>query len=178
VKSLSRGTTYNAACRERQAANQGQSFAILAMGFWLLRNMRILCRNLSSPNEEQIEPGGCLFAAIRGIVGVCRAPFTAGFARSQRDCVVAAFLKRRDATALSGTLRRADSFVRITSFKGHMQGALSVTFSPDGRRLASGGGSGRDAVKLWDLVNYRELVTLTGQGTLFLFTAFSPDGNW
>jgi len=63
-------------------------------------------------------------------------------------------------------------------FKGHMQGAVGVAFSPDGRRLATGGSSGRDAVKLWDLSTRRELMTLSGQGDSFWFVAFSPDGRW
>ena len=36
----------------------------------------------------------------------------------------------------------------------------------------------RDAVKLWDLSTHRELMTLPGQGSLFSFVAFSPDGRW
>jgi WD40 repeat protein len=70
------------------------------------------------------------------------------------------------------------SFKPITTFKGHILAALGVAFSADGRRLATGGSSGRDAVKLWDLATYRELVTLRGQGNLFYFVSFSPDGNW
>ena len=61
--------------------------------------------------------------------------------------------------------------------KGHMQGAFGVAFSPDGRRLATGG-TARDAVKLWDMSTYRELVVLSGQGSMFEFVAFSPDGQW
>jgi len=70
------------------------------------------------------------------------------------------------------------SFEWITGFKGHMQGAQGVAFSPDGRRLATGGGTDRDAIKLWDLSTHRELMTLSGQGSLFLIVAFSPDGKW
>ena len=69
------------------------------------------------------------------------------------------------------------SFKLITAFKGHMQGAHGVAFSPDGRRLATGGNS-RDVVKLWDLSTHRELMTLSGQGSVFSFVVFSPDGNW
>jgi WD40 repeat protein len=70
------------------------------------------------------------------------------------------------------------SFQLITApFKGHMQGAHGVAFSPDGHRLATGGNA-RDAVKLWDLATHRELVTLAGQGSIFLSVGFSPDGQW
>ena len=70
------------------------------------------------------------------------------------------------------------SFQWITAFKGHMQGALGAAFSSDGRRLATGGGTDRDAIKLWDLSTHRELMTLPGQGSLFLVVAFSRDGRW
>jgi WD40 repeat protein len=81
-------------------------------------------------------------------------------------------------TAMDGTVAIWDlsSFRLITSFQAHMQSANGVAFSPDGRRLATGG-NGRDAVKLWDLSTRRELMTLSGQG-LIQEVAFSPDGQW
>ncbi len=71
----------------------------------------------------------------------------------------------------------SSSFERIAAFKGHMHGAHAVAFSPDGRRLATGG-DGSDAVKLWDLPTRRELMTLPGHSSVFEFVAFSPDGRW
>jgi WD40 repeat protein len=72
----------------------------------------------------------------------------------------------------------SSSFKLIAAFRGHMLGAQGVASSPDGRRLATSGGSGSDAVKLWDSSTHRELVTLAGRGSIFNFVAFSPDGRW
>jgi WD40 repeat protein/tRNA A-37 threonylcarbamoyl transferase component Bud32 len=70
------------------------------------------------------------------------------------------------------------SFTLITKLDGHILGAFGVAFSPDGSRLATGGGTSRDAVKLWDLSTQRDLITLPGQSAVSLFVAFSPDGRW
>jgi hypothetical protein len=51
-----------------------------------------------------------------------------------------------------------------------------VTFSPDGRRLATGS-SWKEAVKLWDVETGQELATLEGQGELCTAVMFSADGR-
>jgi len=51
-----------------------------------------------------------------------------------------------------------------------------VIFSPDSRRLAAGS-NGREAVKLWETATWQEVLTLAGEGTMFRFVAFSPDGQ-
>jgi WD40 repeat protein len=74
-----------------------------------------------------------------------------------------------------------DTFLRtplLPPFKGHRHGVHGVAFSPDGRRLATNGGTADEAVKLWDLSTGRELVTLPGQGQIPTSVRFSPDGNW
>ncbi|WP_442922352.1 WD40 repeat domain-containing protein, partial [Microcoleus sp. ARI1-A4] len=53
---------------------------------------------------------------------------------------------------------------------GHSGVVTSVAFSPDGKTLASAGGS---TIKLWNLQNQKELATLTGHSSV----AFSPDGK-
>ncbi len=56
-----------------------------------------------------------------------------------------------------------------------METVGSVTFSPDGRWLASGG---YDAtVKVWDAMTGWELLTLQGHAGRVVSVAFSPDGN-
>jgi WD40 repeat protein len=57
-----------------------------------------------------------------------------------------------------------------------LRSPLSVTFSPDACRLAAGG-NGHEAVKLWVTAAWQEVLTLAGEGSLFSFVAFSPDGQ-
>ncbi|OAY85411.1 Notchless protein [Ananas comosus] len=58
---------------------------------------------------------------------------------------------------------------------GHTEAVLSVSFSPDGRNLASG--SGDTTVRLWDLNTQTPLFTCTGHKNWVLSIAWSPDGK-
>lgn len=82
------------------------------------------------------------------------------------------------AVSLQGTGLLFDRQRQLVSapVQGFLQGAHSVAFSPDGRRIAIGS-NGNEAVKLWDVESLQELLTLPGQGSIFNQTAFSPDGN-
>ncbi|MCX6922075.1 MAG: hypothetical protein NT154_02475, partial [Verrucomicrobia bacterium] len=66
--------------------------------------------------------------------------------------------------------------LRQTAALAFLESTFSVCFSPDGRRVLTGGGSEK-AVKLWDLESGQELLTLDGESTFFWPIAFSPDGN-
>ena len=55
-----------------------------------------------------------------------------------------------------------------------MDSVESVTFSPDGRRIASTGWDGK--VKLWDSATGLEAIGLNGDPEELTSTAFSPDG--
>jgi WD40 repeat protein len=83
-------------------------------------------------------------------------------------------------TSVYGTVALWDpsSFTFVTSFRAHLLGAQAVAFSPDGGRMATGGGTNRDAVKLWDLSTLRELITLPGRGVVPRSVVFSNDGRW
>ena len=53
---------------------------------------------------------------------------------------------------------------------------LGVAFSPDGLRLATGG-TGPEAITLWDTQGRERLLTLEAPASVMSTTAFSPDGN-
>ena len=66
-------------------------------------------------------------------------------------------------------------------FLGHLSNISSVTFSPDGKTLASGG---RGKLYLWDIASGARKLSITGHTNGFYSIAFSPDsktlasGNW
>lgn len=61
-------------------------------------------------------------------------------------------------------------------FAGHTRAVWSVTFSPDGNRLATG--SDDATARIWDSTDGRELLRLTGHGDTVNEATFSPDGQW
>jgi WD40 repeat protein len=69
-----------------------------------------------------------------------------------------------------------DTGEQLQMMRVFLRSPLSVTFSPDGRRLAAGG-IGREAVKMWSTADWHEVATLSGEGAMFRFVAFSPDGQ-
>jgi WD40 repeat protein len=63
----------------------------------------------------------------------------------------------------------------ILSLTGHTGTASSVSFSPDGRRLASG--SWDQSVRIWDALNGQEALVLKGHTADVESVSFSPDGR-
>ncbi len=59
---------------------------------------------------------------------------------------------------------------------GHTDVVRSVSFSPDGSRIATG--SDDKSVKIWDLAAQEEILMLNGARRGITSVAFSPDGTW
>ena len=59
---------------------------------------------------------------------------------------------------------------------GHKSSVLGVSFSPDGKYLATG--SWDNTAKLWDVESGQEILTLAGHKRDVYGVSFSPDGKY
>ena len=73
------------------------------------------------------------------------------------------------------TLNQTVYGYQIKTFKGHSSEIISVSFSPDGKIIASG--SGDNTIKLWDPNTGEKIKTLTGHKRAVIDVSFSPDGK-
>ena len=70
----------------------------------------------------------------------------------------------------------AASWKPVATLGGFLNATTTVSFSPDGKRLAVSS-DGNEAVKLYETDGWQNVFTLEGQGTGFQGAGFSPDGN-
>jgi WD40 repeat protein len=63
----------------------------------------------------------------------------------------------------------------VMTLRGHYRYVTTVTFSPDGERIVSGGYDGK--IRLWDATTGGELMTLLGHTGPIRSAALSPDGE-
>ena len=82
------------------------------------------------------------------------------------------FLLRKEMSAASFEKSRLKL---VGSLQGHSDTVYSVSFSPDGTKVASG--SRDNTVKLWDVTSGECLQTLEGHSLYVNSVSFSPDGT-
>ena len=63
----------------------------------------------------------------------------------------------------------------IATLSGHWSSVWSVSFSPDGKTLASG--SSDETIELWDVATRENIATLIGHRSSVNSVSFSPDGK-
>ncbi len=70
---------------------------------------------------------------------------------------------------------------RLATYEGHTSTVTAIDFSPDGRRVASGGAAPgypqRGEARIWDAATGREICKLPAHGTFVTSVAFSRDGK-
>ena len=65
----------------------------------------------------------------------------------------------------------------VATIRANFKAVHGVAFSPDGRRLLSGGEDAKDVVRLLDLGSQRHVATLAGRPDQFWFLEMSNDLN-
>ena len=103
-----------------------------------------------------------------------------------RRCILVAAVIAGCAVVVSPgsvSAQTSDSERAVLTFTGHggwptgLHGPVrGVAFSPDGKRIASGGQD--RVVRVWDAVDGRELLALQGHTGQVETVKFSPDGKW
>jgi WD40 repeat protein len=84
--------------------------------------------------------------------------------------------QNKDKAPAKKPAQKAEGRLKLcATLKGHSGNVHCVTFSPDGKLLASG--SEDSTVKIWDTASGKEVRTLAGHEDIIWSLAFSPDGK-
>ncbi|MCG2676857.1 WD40 repeat domain-containing protein [bacterium] len=77
-----------------------------------------------------------------------------------------------------GSYLNAQEGLLLKTLTGHNSWIRSVSFSPDGKYIASAGGDGDNRIKLWSVESGECVKTLVGHTNAVTSVSFSPDGKY
>src|SRR5262249_26333576 len=114
---------------------------------------------------------------LRQLEAHSRAVLQVAFSPDSQRLASVSWVRRSDETKARGEMKVWDVtngslLLTVPGHEGRMNG---VVFSPDGRRLATGGSD--TTVQIWDAQTGAELLTFRGHGQEVHCVAFSPDGR-
>jgi WD40 repeat protein/serine/threonine protein kinase len=94
-------------------------------------------------------------------------------------CAVSPSGRRIVASSVDGKIKvwDADTGGELMTLNGHRYGTFSVTYSPDGRYIVSGGSDGDRHITIWDAETGAQVRTLDGHDSGVWSLAISPDGR-
>ena len=76
---------------------------------------------------------------------------------------------------IKGFLSLNSNFLQVRVFSGHRGGIYALAFSPDGRKLATGGEDKR--IRIWDLASSNVIKELKGHTDIIYSLSWSPDSS-
>jgi WD40 repeat protein len=114
----------------------------------------------SSDAFLSFDEGKALKASLKAVVQMQRTPWVDANTRTQVELALVRTVNRVNPRNILG---------------GHKNWVYGVSFSPNGKMLASG--SADNTVKLWDTSTYKEIKTLTGHRDEVNGVSFSPDSK-
>ena len=153
-------------------AGTAGAIAVGALGFtgyqiWQSQeNMAVAEARIGSLTSEQ------LFASKQPVAALLES-LQAG----QRLQTLSRVFREQDTTQeqVVAALHQAVYGMSRRTLSGHQSVVYSVSFSPDGKTIASG--SYDKMIKLWNVVNGKDLLTLSGHQAAVTSVSFNPDGK-
>jgi len=122
---------------------------------------------------RDLTPVGTLPAHVGGISAMALSPDGQILATAQAHTDTA--IKLWDLPSAIRSLQSQTPPQPIASLHGHESWVSSLSFSSDGRRLASGGMD--HSIRVWDVLSHKEMRRLHGHENQVLSVQFAPDGR-